>query len=151
MKTEKYQSFQELEYSGKLIDKQFPTKSFVKYEELSMTQNELYKRCLIGLEFYSPQELYFMNSAKKAKIAKRHRVVQENLNLWKQELTNRKTNTLLGELFPKASFIRALISDNSTSNKFINTLSFKELGITKEQVIQRLIDFRFLPANFAAL
>lgn len=151
MKTERYNSFQELEYSGKLDKKQFPLQSVAKYESLSIVQNELYKRCLMGLDFYSPQELYFMNSAKKSKISKRSKLVQENLNLWKQELTNLKINTMLLSLFPKSNLIVDIVSNNETDKRFVNTLSFKDLSISKENVINRLIKYNFLPVNFATL
>jgi hypothetical protein len=151
MKTERYNSFQELEYSGKLDKKQFPLQSVAKYESLSIVQNELYKRCLMGLDFYSPQELYFMNSAKKSKISKRSKLVQENLNLWKQELTNLKINTMLLSLFPKSNLIVDIASNNETDKRFVNTLSFKDLSISKEHVINRLIKYNFLPVNFATL
>jgi hypothetical protein len=152
MKTERFNSLQELEYSGKLEAKQFANKSkVVKYEHLSAVQNELYKRCLIGLDFYSPQELYNMNSAKKSKIFNKHKNVQSLLNLWKQEITIEKTNAWLSVIFPKSQLISDICNDKSISKKFINTLSFKELGINKEQVIDKLIDNNFLPKNFASL
>lgn len=151
MKAEIYNSLQELEYSGKLAHKQFKSSSIVKYETLSIVQNELYKRCLIGLEFYSPQELYFMNSAKKAKISKRHRSVQDHLNLWKQELTNGAVNKLLKSLFPKSECVVSIINNNDTDKSFKNTLTFKDLGISKAEIIDRLIEYKFLPNNFASL
>jgi len=55
MKTERFNSLQGLMYSGKLEAKQFANESkVVDYGSLSKVQNELYKRCLIGLDYYTP-------------------------------------------------------------------------------------------------
>ena len=152
MNTERFNSLQELEYSGKLETKQFVNESkVVRYEHLSPVQNELYKRCLMGLDFYSPQELYAMNSAKKIKISKRHKAVQTTLNLWKQELINKKANALLSVLFPKSALIKAITTDFETDSSYINKMTFKELGLTKENIIDKLICSNFLPRNFETL
>ena len=152
MNTERFNSLQELEYSGKLETKQFVNESkVVRYEYLSPVQNELYKRCLMGLDFYAPEELYAMNSAKKIKISKRHKAVQTTLNLWKQELVNIKANALLNTLFPNSALIAAITSDFETDNSYVNKMTFKELGLNKENVINKLICSNFLPRNFEAL
>jgi hypothetical protein len=145
------ESLQELMYAGQLEEKQFPTQSFNDYSRLSETQNLLFNRAIKGLEIYSQEELYAMNSSKKTKIFKKQKEVQTMLNLWKQEITNRKTNALLNELFPKSAFIAALIDNTEVSKNYTNTLSFKELGINKVKIINKMIDENFLPKNFAAL
>jgi hypothetical protein len=152
MKTERFNSLQELMYSGKLEAKQFANKSkVVKYENLSAVQNELYKRCLMGLDFYTPQELYTMNSAKKSKIFNKHKAVQCLLNLWKQEISIEKTNSWLAVMFPKSTLISDICNDKTISKKFTNTLSFKELGLTRDVVIDKLICNNMLPKNFISL
>jgi hypothetical protein len=105
----------------------------------------------MGLDFYAPEELYAMNSAKKIKISKRHKAVQTTLNLWKQELVNMKANALLNTLFPNSALIAAITSDFETDNSYINKMTFKELGLNKENVINKLICSNFLPRNFEAL
>jgi len=151
MKLTSLSGLQELSYSGSQSEKQFPTTSVVSYTTMSPVQNELYKRCLIGLDFYESEQLYIMNSAKKQKIAYRHKRVQDALNIWKQEITNKKVNGFLGKLFPKSEIIQSISLDNSTSSKFINTLTFKELGISKNDIVEKLISLKFLPYNFSTL
>lgn len=146
-----FEGLQELMYSGQLENKQFPTESVVDYTILSQGQQKLFKHVMIGLEMYTPQELYAMNSSKKAKIFKRHKQAQTMLNLWKQQLTNDFTNKLLGSLFPKSELIQHFTADYSTSKNFINTLTFKQLGITKNMLVNKLMEENFLPKNFATL
>jgi len=151
MKKERLNSFQDLNYSGMLSKKQFPIILVVSYETLSVTQNELYKRSMIGIEFYEKEEIYSMNSGKKDKIIKKHKQVQKLMNQWKQEITNNITNGWLSKLFPKSELIKSIVNNSETSPSFMNTLSFKELGVTKEDIINKLIASKLLPSNFAAL
>jgi hypothetical protein len=146
-----FDGLQELMYSGHLESKQFPQQSFVDYTILSPGQQKLFKHVMVGLDMYTPQELYAMNSSKKAKIFKRHKQAQTVLNLWKQELTNAFTNRLLSSLFPKSKLISEITSDNSVNKNYTNTLSFKDLGITKTMLINKLISENLLPQNFAVI
>jgi hypothetical protein len=149
-KVNSFDGLQELMYSGQMESKQFPTTSVVDYTTLTPAQHRMYKHVMVGLDMYTPQELYAMNSAKKSKIFKKHKQAQTMLNLWKQELTNAFTTRLLSSLFPKSTLIAELNADNSTSTKYTNTLAFKDLGISKTDIINKLIQEKFLPANFAA-
>jgi hypothetical protein len=146
-----FSGLQELMYSGQMEIKQFPTTSVVDYTTLTPMQYRMFKHVMVGLDMYTPQELYAMNSSKKAKIFKRHKQAQTMLNLWKQELTYGFTSRLLSSLFPKSQLIAELNADNSTSSKYTNTLAFKDLGISKTDIINKLIQENFLPKNFATL
>jgi len=151
MNTERFNSLQGLEYSGKLEAKQFANESIVNYEKLTKVQTELYKRCLMGMDYYDKESAYSMNSSKKLKIVKKQKDVQRLMNTWKQELTNKITNSWLTALFPKSNEIKMLAANVFTSESFVNTLSFKELGIKKTDVITKLMAENFLPKNFASL
>lgn len=146
-----FDGLQQLMYAGQLENKQFPQESVVDYTVLSEGQQKLFKHVMVGLELYTPQQLYAMNSSKKAKIFKRHKQAQMMLNLWKQELTNEFTNKLLGSLFPKSELIKHFAADYSTSKNYVNTLTFKDLGISKEMLINKLIKENFLPKDFATI
>lgn len=146
-----FKSLQSLVYIGQLENKQFPTTSFVNYSKLTPTQEMLYNRLLKGLDVYTPQELYKMNSAKKARIFRKQLEAKQTINIWKQELTNKATNDLLKGLFPNSEFISDMIKNTSVSNNYKNTLSFKDLGINKTKLINKLIAEELLPNNFATL
>lgn len=146
-----FTGLQELMYSGHMESKQFPTTSIVDYTKLTSEQYRMFKHVMVGLDLYTSQELYAMNSSKKSKIFKRYKQAQSMLNLWKQELTNAITSKLLSNLFPKSQLIAELNSDCSTSTKYTNTLAFKDLGITKTDLINKLIQENFLPKNFATV
>jgi hypothetical protein len=149
------QQDENLHYVGSFSTLQTEGRS--RYQDLSgaptytAKQNELYSRLLIGLKYYTPEQKYAMNSNKKKRIAKTHKKAQDILNLWKQEITIEKTNGLFSQLFPKAEITKVLIKESDPSTEFRNTLSFKDLGIRKEDIVEKFLEKRLLPANFYEL
>tara|TARA_R110001592_G_scaffold361769_2_gene673623 strand:+ start:704 stop:1162 length:459 start_codon:yes stop_codon:yes gene_type:complete len=138
-------------YTGNLSHKQIPTTSVVNYTRLSSTQKEMYDKLMIGLNLYTKEELYTMNSSKKNKIFKRSKQVQSMLNIWKQQLLIAKTNPVF-EIFTNSNISKEIVNVfNQTDAKFLCKLKFKELGITKDKIVHKLIAENFLPANFASL
>lgn len=145
-------------YTGKLEDFQLHGssihgKKYMDYQPLVLNeyQNFLYKRAVMGLKIYSPQELSSMSEDKKKKILKAHRRVQRILNVYKQEATNVITNNLFKRLFPNSPITEALEKMTDTDEAFVNKLEFKSLGISKKQVIDKLICEKVLPKNFYEL
>jgi hypothetical protein len=61
------------------------------------------------------------------------------------------TNGLFMSLFPEAKITSSLLEQSDTSKNFKNTLRFKDLGIKKEDIVDKFIALRLLPANFATL
>jgi hypothetical protein len=73
------------------------------------------------------------------------------LNVFKQKLTIEYTNKLFESLFPKSSFTKELLGLSETDEKFKNTLTFKDLNITKDDIISIFIAEGILPKNFLSL
>ena len=144
---------QDLHYVGSFSTLTSEVKPMMNYGAPTYTpkQNELYSRLLIGLNAYDSKELYAMNSTKKNRIKKAHRKAQNALNIWKQELTIMATNGLFQSLFPEAEITASLLEQSDTSQKFKNTLRFKDLGIRKEDIVEKFLELRLIPANFATL
>lgn len=116
-------------------------------------QNFLYKRALIGVDVYDKQQIDEMSNEKLKRINKIHRKTQVILNLWKQEMLISKSNKMITLLFGDVKYgLLKEIKDNKAIDKdFICILSFKDLGITKSDVINRLIVEKILPKNFHEL
>ena len=92
-----------------------------------------------------------MHWEKKKKIIKSHKKVQEILNLWKQEIVILWTNSLFEKTFGNNKLVKELLESkelNEPIEDMQNTLSFKELMITKDQIIAKLIAMKSLPLNF---
>ena len=116
-------------------------------------QNFLYKRALIGVGVYDSAEIDEMSNEKLKRINKIHRKTQTILNLWKQEVLIGKSNKLIAGLFsvPQYGLLKEILNDTAIDKEFVCTLSFKDLGITKNSVINRLITEKILPKNFYEL
>lgn len=144
---------QNLQYVGSFSTLTSEVKPMMTYGAPTYTlkQNELYRRLLIGTNAYEKEELYVMNSTKKNRIKKANRRAQNILNIWKQELTILATNGLFMSLFPEADITTAILEQSETSQNFKNTLNFKDLGIKKEDIVNKFIQAGLLPNNFATL
>jgi len=149
----------QFEYQGKLEEFQLKGsnhkgKRYTNYEveHFNEYQNFLYKRAVIGLKIYSPEELSSMEDKKKKRIRKIHNRTQRVINIYKQEVVNRLTNNIFIKLFPNSPITKALTEDLCyTDPEFVNTLDMKALGITKRNIIDKLIESNILPKNFYEL
>lgn len=143
------------EYAGKLNDFQQLGNTFkeIRYAELekdpfNAQQNFLYKRALFGLKMYTEDEVAAMHADKKKRIIKVYTRAQRVLNLYKQHLVNEKTNRLMSLFFPNSPITKEFEQHNYVDPKFVNTISFKDLGVSKRQIVDRLISEKILPVNF---
>jgi hypothetical protein len=114
-------------------------------------QNYLYKRALYGLDALTEKELATMCSKKKQRIINVYKRAQVTLNKFKQEITIQYSNFIFQTLFPESPITQFLTADTETDEKFKNTLTFKDLGITKEQIITIFMLEGILPKNFLSL
>ena len=116
-------------------------------------QNFLYNRALYGLSVYSQEEINEMPFEKKKRVTKLHKKAQTLINLWKQEIVNTLANRFFTDIFPDMEITQCLVEYYGTGGdpEYINTMSFKTLGITKEDVINKLIESKLLPKNFYQL
>ena len=128
-------------------------KMYMQYETdgYSQYQTYLYKRALYGLDALSQQELATMCSKKKQRIINVYKRAQVVLNKFKQELSIQYTNLLFKTLFPNSPITDALLANTETDEKFKNTLTFKDLGIEKKDIITIFIAEGILPKNFLSL
>lgn len=142
------------EYSGKLSEYQImASNTIMKYEVDSYNnyQNYLYKRALYGLKAIDEKELVTMCSKKKQRINKVYTKGQMVINLYKQKLTNAYSNLFFKTFFPNSGITDFLLGINELDSNFKNTLTFKDLNISKEDIITIFIEEGILPKNFMEL
>jgi len=128
-------------------------KMYIQYETdgYSQYQNYLYKRALYGLDALSEQELATICSKKKQRIVNVYKRAQVTLNKFKQQVTIQYSNFVFKTLFPNSPITSILLADTEIDESFKNTLTFKDLGINKEQIITIFINEGILPKNFLSL
>ena len=112
-------------------------KTYMQYEtdRYSQYQNYLYKRALYGLNALSEQELATMCSKKKQRIVNVYKRAQVVINKLKQEFTIRYSNFIFKTLFPNSPLTDSLLACTEFDDKFKNTLTFKDLDINKDKVL----------------
>jgi hypothetical protein len=125
-------------------------KTYVQYEQDGYTayQNYLYKRALYGLDALTEKELATMCSKKKQRIINVYKRAQVTLNKFKQQVTIQYSNAIFNKFFPNSPITQFLLADTETDEKFKNTLTFKDLGIEKQDIIAIFIAEGILPKNF---
>jgi hypothetical protein len=128
-------------------------KTYMSYETdgYSQYQNYLYKRALYGLDALSEQELATICSKKKQRVVNVYKKAQFTLNKFKQMVTIQYSNFVFKTLFPNSPITSILLADTEVDETFKNTLTFKDLGITKDQIISIFISEGVLPKNFLSL
>ena len=145
-------------YTGKFSDQQIHGNShnnrrygIIQHDSLNNYQNFLYNRALYGLAVYSKEEIKEMRWDKRKRILKVHQRSQKVLNLWKQRIVIDWSNQFFKKLFPKASITQALLNMTETDSEYVTKMSFSDLGITKAQVISKLVAEGILPPEFYTL
>lgn len=143
-----------LQYKGKMESYQlYRGNTYMEYEKDNYNdyQNHLYKRALYGLSAFTQAELATMCSKKKQRVSKVYMKGQNIINLYKQKLTNAYSNFIFKTLFPESPLTQFLVETEETDVEFKNTLSFKELGISKDQIVNIFVTEGILPKNFYEL
>jgi len=160
----RYQSLSELE-KIKVTEKKYQDNSHGKYQHdgwLDKTQFELYNVAMYGLSGYSVVKLKKIPLEKKRRITRLHQRAMKALNNFKQQRVNELFNKLCGLKMKKfetnpfnTNFEGTKIGidhfGNTTDEAFTCTLSFKDLNVSREQIIERLIQERVFPENFFQL
>lgn len=126
---------------------------YVKYKTESYTeyQNYLYKRALYGLNALAEKELNNICNKKRGRINKVYVKGQIAINLYKQKITNDKSNKLFEKFFPHSKITKYLVNHSEVDKEFKNTLTFKTLDINKEHIISIFIKNGILAKNFRTL
>lgn len=150
-------------YESKMDNLQLYGNSYkgVQYQDLSTSmvfesdhfspyQNRLYKQAILGLKLYTEKELLSMSFKEKWNIERLHRKAQKILNDWKQLIIGKEVDSFLSTWFPHSRLVKGLIEKTKeyTNDSLTNYQSFSDLGISKEQIAQKLVETGILPRAF---
>lgn len=128
-------------------------KTFINYhtDGLNSYQNYLYKRALFGIKSLPQDEVQRMCSAKKRRVNNVYIRAQKTLNEYKHKVTKAITDSFLKSMFPNSIVANSLASITEIDNTELNRLSLKDLGISKQEIIDLFIKEGILPNNFHEL
>lgn len=116
----------------------------------SRYQRELYKRAIFGLSLYTQKEINQMHWERRDKIKRNQKLAQQVLNCMKQEVLNWAANQIFAAFFPDSPDAQYILETpiTDTDPDLETDINFSHLGITKLQVVDRLIEAGILPVNF---
>jgi hypothetical protein len=135
-----------------LYGNNFHGQTFQDYEEDQFTsfQTQMYRDALFGINHYSFEGFKKLSLPQKMEIQKRHTSAQKVLNKWKQQLSIQQADKFLLNLFPHSQFVRDLVqkTEGYTDTRTVNRIPFRDLGISKKQIADKLVSTGVLPMNF---
>lgn len=121
----------------------------------SAYQNFLYRRAIYGLDIYTAYEIQDMDKGTHDRIIAHFNKTQMVLNKWKQKIIIDMSVDFFKRMFPKQThtceFVEALKKPCKPDPFLKNNLTFKDLGISKDMIIEKLISSSLLPSNFHTL
>ncbi len=128
-------------------------KTYMEYEQdkYSVYQNYLYKRALYGIKSLPKKEVEEMCGRKKRRINSVHYRAQSVLNIAKQEITIKYTNQFFTKFFPNSKLAKDIKSSSEIDKNFKNKLTFKDLNLTKDDIVTIFMNNGILRSNFLSL
>jgi hypothetical protein len=118
----------------------------ILYIRIIYTREHLY-----GLNSLTEEELVIHVLKRNKELLMCIRRAQIILNRFKQKIVMEYTNNLFQKLFPKSEITKVFNNYDNIDDTFKNTLTFKDLNISKEQIISIFMSEGILPKNFLSL
>jgi hypothetical protein len=127
-----------------------------RYQELekpvfNKIQQKLYAETVYGLGYYSAQDVKLMPKSQKTRVLAKYAKAQRILNRWKQEIVYSKVDSILLALFPNSPITKILVDTKGYDRENKELHTFKELGLSQQDVASKLIEENLLPKNFYQL
>jgi hypothetical protein len=127
------------------------TAKYQNIDNFTPSQRELFMSTVYGFSAFTKNEIEAMSKTKKFKIKVAYTKANRILNRWKQEIINEGIDSLLISLFSNSPVIKKFTAVKGYDDNIICSISFKELGINKKQIANKLIEYGILPVNFYQL
>lgn len=120
---------------------------------LNKTQNFYYKRAILGLRVYTPEQLSMITKEKKDRIKRVHKKAQSVLQVLRYQKLVQTSNDTLNMFFSRGNVYTQLMSESVTfiSPDLRVTLDDKQLGLTKNDILSALLESGVLGPNFLNL
>lgn len=120
---------------------------------LNKTQNFYYKRAILGLRVYTPEQLSMITKEKKDRIKRVHKKAQSVLQVLRYQKLVQTSNDTLNMFFSRGNAYTQLMNESVTfiSPDLRVTLDDKQLGLTKNDILSALLESGVLGPNFLNL
>jgi len=150
---------QYMKYETPTYVKKIQLEGTVKYQKieeqikLSLKQKDLYSKVVYGFKAYTKEEIATMSERNKINVTVTYTKAQRILRNWKQDLTFSFIDKLLLAIFPKSPIVNQMcqIDGHLENVAKEDEISFKDLGINQQKIVNKLMEFGLLPKNFYEL
>ena len=120
---------------------------------LNKAQTFYYKRAILGLRVYTPEQISMMTKEKKDRIKRVHKKAQSVIQVLRYQKLVQTSNDTLNIFFSQGNIYTQLMSESVTfiSPDLRVTLDDKQLGITRDDILSALLESGVLGPNFLNL
>jgi hypothetical protein len=117
--------------------------------EAELRQQKQYRLALYGIAACTPEEVAQLTFLEKKQIISTQQKVQSVLDKLKQKVAHLTLKMVLNQVFINSSLVQDLANyEDYLDEEQKNIMSFRELGISKDMIIDTLIENNLLPLNF---
>lgn len=125
---------------------------FVEPYQFSPKQKDLFQKVVLGFKAYTKEEIDQMSEKKKIFVSVTYTKAQRILRNWKQDVVFTKLDDMLLAVFPNSPLVRQFVNvKGHVDVPKEDEISFDDLGINREQVANKLMEYGLLPKNFYQL
>lgn len=111
-------------------------------------QQFLYRKALYGLAVYKPDHVVRMDRSEKFETIRMQQKAQHVINVFKITMINQWVKSLFSKMFWNSEFAEEFVDEKYDDYNEVCNMSFKDLGITKHMIAQKLVEANVLPDNF---
>lgn len=120
-------------------------------KHFNSVQQFMYRRALYGLAVYEQHEISKMSRQEKFSIIKMQKKAQRVINIFKIDTINTQLRAFFGKYFHNSAFAKEFMDEKYTTYNDVCKIQFKDLGINKHMIAQRLVENDVLPLDFFQL
>lgn len=134
-------------YGNKLNDFSYQEITEIQFNS---RQQRLFKRLLYGINSIPKPELATLSKEQTKVLIKKHRTAQKIINRLKNEVVAAKCDRVFKK-FWNSDLAKEMLVYSKKELNAPNTMTFKQLGISKSQIADKLVEHGLLPVNFYQL
>lgn len=143
-----YGHMQRLQLHGnKLNNRSYQSYVPFRFNEV---QQRLYSQLVYGIKEEAKATI---PAEQLQEIQLKHQKAQKVINTWKNEIVSSYVDVIFGKVFWHSDISKEMIQKTKRDQRsnVLNNMSFKDLGLEKRHVAEKLISHKLLPENFFQL
>lgn len=134
-------------YGNKLKGQSYQVQKLFQFNS---KQQQMYSVLVYGI---SDEIKTTLPASELNELQKKHQRAQKIINQWKNDIVNGYVQNIFGKVFWNSDIAKEMVVKTNQDRKrnILNNMSFKDLGLEKRHVAQKLIAHKLLPEDFFQL